>query len=559
MSFPTNSTDERLAEIVESLLAECQAGQQPNLEQAISDHPELADELREVWGAVMIADAVAARTESHTPSTESDTFPAPLELPARFGDYELLEEIGRGGMGIVYRAQQISLGRTVALKLILPGRLASEDDLERFRVEAEAAAQLDHPGIVPLYEVGTHDGQPFFSMKYVAGTTLARKLLAGPLDPRESARILAQVARAIEFAHDQGVLHRDLKPANILIDVAGRAYVTDFGLAKRIEGGATLTQTGAVLGTPSYMAPEQAAGGRGTLGPACDVFSLGAVLYATLAGRPPFYAQTPMETMFMLLEQDPPLPHVFNPKANRDLELISLRCLQKPQELRYPTCGALADDLEAALRGDPIAARSGKFSHVIARMFRETHHAAVLENWGLLWMWHAAVLLAMCLITNWLHWRGNPWGGFRDSVYPYLALWGGGLMIWAPIFWAVRHRGGPVTFVERQIAHIWGGSVISVVLLFVVESALGMPVLTLSPVLGLISGMVFIAKAGILTGAFYVHSASLFATAIIMALMQRYGRPLGIEDLGISLFGVVSALTFFLPGLKYYRQARASR
>ena len=252
----------------------------------------------------------------------------------------------------------------------------------------------------------------------------------------------------------------------------------------------------------------------------------GTILYALLTGRPPFQGPSPVDTVLMLLEQDPLPPRLLNPKLDRDLEMIVLKCLQKPPELRYESAAALADDLAAYLNDEPIAARSGQFSQVVARVFRETHHATVLENWGLLWMWHAAVLLVICVTTNVMHAGRVRWPEC-NRPWPYLALWGGGLAIWAPIFWALRRRIGPVTAVERQIAHVWGGSVIAVVLLFVVESLLGLPVLTLSPVLGLIGGAVFVAKAGILSGLFYVQAAALFATSLVMAILQRRGKRRG--------------------------------
>ena len=207
----------------------------------------------------------------------------------------------------------------------------------------------------------------------------------------------------------------------------------------------------------------------------------------------------------------------------------------------------MADDLEAYLADEPIAARSGLISQVVARWFRETHHATVLENWGLLWMWHSLVLIVLCFATNWMQWRG-----VKEPLF-YLAVWVAGLGTWAVIFWRLRRRSGPVTFVERQVAHVWGGSMAASALLFVVEMLLGLPALTLSPVLALIGGMVFFIKAGILTGRFYVQSIALFATAFAMPLVQWRGIPLG-----ISLFGLVSAACFFFPGLKYYRQRRAA-
>jgi serine/threonine-protein kinase len=427
--------------------------------------------------------------------------------------------------------------------MILRGAIASPADLARFQAEAEAVARLDHPNIVPLYEVGQLESQPYFSMKFVGGTTLARKLAEGPLPPREAAEILAPICRAIHFAHRQGLLHRDLKPSNILLDEDGRPLVTDFGLAKRFTDGTSLTHTGAVVGTPSYMAPEQAAGGRGKIGPASDVYSLGTILYQMLTGRPPFQVASPVDTVLMVLEQDPLPPRVVNAKADRDLEMIALKAIQKPPDLRYHTAEAMAEDLEAYLAGEPVSARSGGLTQVIARLFRETHHATVLQNWGLLWMWHSAVLLLLCTVTNWLQWRDV------NSRWPYLALWAGGLIVWAPIFWAIRRRAGPVTFVERQIAHVWGAAVAASISLFIVEMLLGLPVLTLSPVLGLVNGMVFVVKAGILTGTFYVQAAALFITAALMCVFP---------SIGLLIFGVVSALCFFVPGLKYYREARST-
>jgi serine/threonine-protein kinase len=356
---------------------------------------------------------------------------------------------------------------------------------------------------------------------------------------------MATVSRAVHFAHQQGLLHRDLKPSNILIDEEGQPHVTDFGLAKRMTAAVSVTRSGAILGTPAYMAPEQAAGDRGSVGPASDVYSLGSILYHMLTGRPPFQAASPLDTVLMLLEQDVVPPRVLNPKADRDLEMIALRCLQKPPDLRYASAGALADDLEAYLKDEPIAARSGRFVQVLSQLIRETHHATVLENWGLLWMWHSLVLLVACALTNVLHLAGF------DVRWYYIVLWTLGLGTWAAVFWWLRRRMGPVTFVERQIAHVWAASLIAIGMLFVVELSLNLPVLSLSPVLALITGMVFVVKAGILSGTFYFQAAALFATAPAMAACPQVAH---------LIFGFVSAACFFLPGLKYYRQrARADR
>jgi eukaryotic-like serine/threonine-protein kinase len=537
--------DEQLAGLLVYMTDELRAGRWIDFEALSQQYPDLSDELRELWAAVQVAEGVAVglSQELTTGFSPSDADRPSADMPRIFGDFELLEELGRGGMGIVYKARQRSLGRTVAVKMILRGELASAADVARFRSEAAAAARLEHPHIVPVYEVGDSDGQPYFVMKYIEGTTLARRLAAGPLAGREAAELLLPVCQAIQFAHDRGILHRDLKPSNILIDGDNRAHVSDFGLAKQVTGDGALTRSGAILGTPSYMAPEQVAGNRGQLGPTSDVYSLGTILYHMLTGRPPFQAASPVDTVLLVLEQDPLPPRLVNPKADPDLEMIALRCLQKPPLLRYPTAQALADDLAAYLHDEPIAARSGRFTQVVARWFRETHHATVLENWGLLWMWHSLALFVICVITNWFQLQGVT------SVSPYLVLWTAGLGTWAGIFWALRRRAGPVTFVERQIAHVWAGSVVSISMLFLVEKLLGLPVLKLSPVLAIASGMVFVSKAGILTGAFYVQAAALFVTALVMAWMDQEGIPLG-----ITLFGIVSGLSFFFPGLKYYRQ-----
>ena len=548
--------DVRLVSLVNQVADEFRAGRRPDIEKILREHPDLADELRGLWATMLVADCVAAGVSSAAQAAEPDLHkttslggasgPA-LSLAGReqvlFDDYRVEEELGRGGMGVVYRARQLSLGRDVALKVLLRGRAPSSADLARFRTEAESAARLDHPAIVPIYEVGQHDGQPFFTMKYVAGSTLSQRLAEGPLPPREAAALLAPICRAIDYAHGRGVLHRDLKPSNILIDEDGRPHVSDFGLAKRVEDQADLTLSGAVLGTPAYMSPEQAAGKHGNLGPASDVYSLGTILYQMLTGHPPFQAASPVETVLLVLEQEPLPPRLLNARADRELEMIALKCLQKPPELRYPTAAALADDLAAYLADEPTAARSGVFSQVVARLFRETHHATVLENWGVLWMWHSLALLITCVLTNLLQWQGTT------SPWPYLGLWTAGLGTWAMIFWSLRRRSGPVTFVERQIAHVWASSMVSIALLFVVEMILGLPVLTLSPVLALTSGMIFLVKAGTLTGQFYFQSAALFATALAMAALERMH-----VDVGITLFGIVSAGCFFFPGLKYYRQ-----
>lgn len=545
----SHTRDERLAELVVELTDRPESPGHENLDRLALANPDLADELRELWLAVEIAGEVARAFDSGATSDWStpEAFASRREIAPgqHIGACEILEEVGRGGMGVVYRAREIRLGRIVALKRLLRGDDATPRDLARFRAEAEAAGRLQHPGIVPVFEIGEHEGEPYFLMPFVEGTTLAKRLAAGPMPAIEAARLLAPVARAIHHAHTCGVLHRDLKPSNILLDPEGRPLVSDFGLAKRIDVDSSLTQSGALVGTPSYMAPEQAAAGRGEPGPASDVYSLGAILYQMLTGRPPFQAATPIDTVFLVLEQEPVPPRVLNPRANLDLEMVALRCLQKPPGLRYSSAASLADDLDRFLAGEPVSARSASLRALAVRLLGESHNAAVLENWGLLWMLHSVVLLAFFGLTNWLFLRGV------SQRWPYASIFTAGLGVWAAIFWAIRRRGGPITSVERLLANIWGAGICGINLTFLAEWLMGFPVLTLAPVLAITNGMLFMIKGGILSGSFYLMGGLTFLTMVPMVWYPRYAP---------MIFGVVSGACFFSVGLKaHLKRLRAAR
>ncbi len=383
--------EQRLNQIIASYLETGEAGQPADREVLLERFPDLADELALFFAnqdhvgriavamrrgnrSTSIADPDPAlmifRASPHDETRSSSDQPsAPTSRESHvhyFGDYELIEILAQGGMGVIYKARQVSLNRLLALKMVRAGRFATPSDLERFRLEAEAAAHLDHPHIVPIHEVGEHDGHHYFSMKLVEGGNLAAQVERYARHPRAAARLVATVAAAVHYAHERGILHRDLKPSNILLSGPADAsldervpLVSDFGLAKWVETGrhaAELTQSGSIVGTPGYTAPEQAEGRREAITTAADVHALGAILFELLTGRPPYRAETVLETLRLIREQEPVRPRLINPRIARDLETIVLKCLEKSTRRRYASAAALADDLERWLTDRPIRA-----------------------------------------------------------------------------------------------------------------------------------------------------------------------------------------------------------
>src|SRR5438105_13763504 len=331
------------------------------------------------------------------PKQQRTTSKRLVEILGELGDYELLQEVGRGGQGVVFRARQKSLNRIVAVKVIGLGQWATKEHLKRFRLEAEAAASLDHPSIVPIYEVGERDGQCYFSMKFVEGGQLDEVVKHTPLSIRQAVELIAKVARTVQYAHEHGILHRDIKPGNILLDTKGEPQLTDFGLARLVEAESTITRTREALGTPSYMAPEQAAGEYTKLSNATDVYGLGAVLYQLLTDHPPFAGGTTYETIKLLLDTEPRQPRLLNPKIDRDLSTICLKCLEKDPKRRYASELALAEDLEHWLKHEPILARHTGIITRGKKWVRRKPTKALL----------AASLVALAAASGWIVWKSE--------------------------------------------------------------------------------------------------------------------------------------------------------
>ena len=351
-----STPNSRFEAVVEQFLRQREAGRHPDPQVYLASFPELAPQLRDFFAGADLFDRLAPELAPHAQATLAAPDAAVLPPGEQLGGFELLEELGRGGMGVVYKARQVGLNRVVALKMILSGSHASPGELARFRREAEAVARLNHPNVVQVHEVGEADGRPFFALEFVEGGSLDRKLAGTPLPPREAAALVEKLAGAMAAAHAAGLIHRDLKPANVLLETDGTPKVTDFGLARRIEAGPGLTTTGAVVGTASYMAPEQAQGGK-EVEPLADVYALGAILYECLTGRPPFRAASAFDTLLQVVNQEPVPPRQLNARVPHDLETIALKCLRKEPGKRYASASALADDLGRFLRGQPIRGR----------------------------------------------------------------------------------------------------------------------------------------------------------------------------------------------------------
>lgn len=563
MSQPSPVAD-RLDEAVAEYLAAVESGTSPDRDELLTRYGDVAEELAGFFAdhdrvsglALPLRTLIAAQTDASGGADETLSY-AKYDanetgqrsvVGQRIGNYEILREVGRGGMGVVYQARDTQLSRVVALKMVLAGQFADDEEIQRFDEEARSAAALDHPGIVALYESGRCDGQPFFSMAYVEGPSLSQILEGGPLPPLAAVRLFRKIVSAVAYAHEHGVIHRDLKPANILLETGGQVSgkemssgvvsgadpsllnpkITDFGLAKRMGGESHLTASGQLLGTPLYMSPEQAAGRTREIGPAADIYALGAILYVMLTGRPPFASDNPVEVILQVLESDPPLPRRLCPEIPTDLECICLKCLEKVPDDRYRTANELADDVDRYLRREPIEARSPSPTQ---RMRRWMRRQPVLA-------WHV-ICLGFLLALIQVIYVGHP---LRDLSYHVrvsgvLGLW---LVASVGCHWLQRRDDRAAWWHQ-----FWIGT--DAAFLTILLSLLAPP---LGPLLGgylaliCISGLFFQTRLVAFTTA-----AALIASVVLFFLRPEEARPLHYA----VLFETSLVMTGFVVGYQVWR------
>jgi tRNA A-37 threonylcarbamoyl transferase component Bud32 len=464
----------------------------------------------------------------------------PHSAPPQVPGYEVLAELGHGSMGVVYKARHLKFKRLVALKMILARGHADAQLRARFLAEARAVASLQHPNIVQIHEIGDHDGLPFFSLEYVDGDTLAARLKAAPPSDMEAAQLVELLARTVHYAHGRGIIHRDLKPANILLTSDRLPKIADFGLAKILSEDSGATQSGAILGTPSYMAPEQAAGEVKHIGPACDIYALGATLYELLTGRPPFRADGVLETLKQVAEQLPAQPRVHNPRVDRALEAICLKCLAKEPGNRYATADALANDLAAYQRGEPVAAEHGTASLWIGALLHESRFTEVLTLNSQATMAGAVgfflCMVALVLLVN---------NGVKQYA-PYYAVLVVRMVTDFACIWIFRCRSGPpLWYVERQLLHI--GAAVWLLIFFTTwqHQRAGGSVADLFPIILFEAAFFYACAAIVLGGSFY-------PTAIVLGGIALLGVVW--PDIGMAIAAIGCAPGLFWVGWKHWRR-----
>jgi eukaryotic-like serine/threonine-protein kinase len=457
-----------------------------------------------------------------TPTLGTPEAPATAPPLPEVAGYEILEVIGHGGMGVVYKARQLGLNRIVALKMVLAGANASPQSLARFRSEAEAVAQLAHPNIVHIYEIGEQNGCPYLALEYVGGGSLAQQLDGTPVAPGQAAELVLALARAVHHAHLRGIVHRDLKPANVLLSDDRTPKITDFGLAKRTDADYGQTQTGAILGSPSYMAPEQASGAIDKIGPATDVYALGVILYELLTGRPPFKGASLLETMEQVREHEPAPPRTLQPRAPRDLETICLKCLEKSPRRRYATAADLAADLEAFVCGEPIQAHSLTLLDQVARTISHHSFDARFRGFANRMLMIAPVPLVLHLVAFAIF-ATRPYYPaamvatttcMLFSLMPALLISGTAGLRHLPT-WQRRH------FMTVWIGHMFAMSMILLVVVVATPRDKPQTLLMVYPLWATTTALSFLAHATE-AGMYYVVGAVLFGVAVLMALTPQW-------------------------------------
>lgn len=552
--FPELAADLRLVECLRLALAE----HLPPAQFAIQAGRARVSEIEQaatLRAAGVFDSAPASLANDKCADSMSTVFPsqtyrpsATHQRPTLIGDYEIIELIASGGMGVVYRARHRLLGREAAVKMILAGHLACAEEIRRFLIEAEAAAQLDHPGIVPIFEVGEQHGQYYLALAYVDGRSLWDLVKESPLEAHDAARLMEQVANAIQHAHQNGIVHRDLKPQNILITRDRQARVTDFGLAKRQTQDSNLTRTGQPVGTPSYMAPEQAKGQIEKVGPSSDIYALGATLYCTLTGHPPFQAANVWETMRQVLEDEPVPPKLVNPDVPADLQGICLKCLSKRQEDRYVSCSELAADLRRFLDGERPEASDSGWMTALMRKLQRSRDDAELHSWGTM-LWYFALIVWLAEVGIFLNDRHGPPYPISSAVMIRISQFAAMAFIFF-IYRAAWQKTaqGPA----EQLWSLWIAFIVACHIVFISGIQLQTIIAPERPVefhlcypcFAALSGMLFIALGRNFWGYCYAFGCLFFILALIMPHCLPWA-PL--------LFGTVWALLLSTLGARLRR------